>query len=101
MITDDRAEFEAWALADGFEVNRNKEGYKTFETSLAWDVWQGARTAPASIAAQELTDEQIECAVTDVHEAMYGLRTIDYNATDARYYRMLFNGLLAAAKEAK
>lgn len=63
----ERAEFEAWAIAEYISVNRSldgTDGYFEGDSQIAWAAWQAARRTPtpqptqAQAGAVPLTDEQ-------------------------------------------
>jgi hypothetical protein len=47
MVMNDkmRAEFEVWAVWNGFQVRTDGASYYHHETSKAWEAWRGSRAA--------------------------------------------------------
>lgn len=65
----ERAEFEAWAVAEVFPISRcfNDDSlYEYTVTQRKWEDWQAARRAPAAPQAAPISDELPQGFISDV-----------------------------------
>lgn len=79
----ERAEFEAWAIAEYISVNRSldgTDGYFEGDSQIAWAAWQAARRTPtpqptqAQAGAVPLTVDEVEQLIAQWSYEVHGDR---------------------------
>ena len=66
-----REEFEAWASADGYELNKSDDERFTYdyhETECAWCGWQAARKELCVSLPKQWFDEEMDCDLMEAHQ---------------------------------
>lgn len=63
MTDQDRKEFEAWAISEGYQTSKFLNGgYRDARTHMVYAAWQAARAQPAQSAYLRVIDEELVCA---------------------------------------